>query len=267
LAVVVIGLTGGIGSGKSTVASLLAAKGALVLDAATGCAFDEDDADLAQTVADHLGSALRTARLHEELEDAHLGTAAALAAALEGNDRYPADHASSVAELAVAIGRELGVSDAELRDLRYGALFHDIGKVAVPRAILTKAGPLSPTELEAVRRHPVAGEEILAPVPFLSGVRRIVRHDHERWDGRGYPDGLAGEAIPLGARIVLVADAYHAMRADRPYRAALSARAARAELEAHAGTQFDPGVVAALARVLERAEAAAGQAARRPGSG
>ena len=104
-----------------------------------------------------------------------------------------------------------------------------------------------------VRRHPEVGEQILAPVPFLAGVRRIVRHDHERWDGNGYPDGLGGDAIPLGARIVLVVDAYHAMISDRPYRRAMPAEEARAELRRHAGTQFDPRVVDAALDVLAAA--------------
>jgi HD-GYP domain-containing protein (c-di-GMP phosphodiesterase class II) len=223
-----------------------------MLRATQGVAFDYDDAQLIQSVAEHLGSALRTAQLYEQLDEAHLGTAAALAAALEARDYYTADHARSIAELAVAVGRELGMQEDALRDIRYGAIFHDIGKIAIPDAILNKAGPLTASEFEIIRQHPVAGERILAPVPFLSGVRRIVRHDHERWDGRGYPDGLRGEQIPLGARIVFVVDAYHAMRSDRPYRRALSPQATRAELHMHAGTQFDPRVVHVLVNVVER---------------
>ena len=214
--------------------------------------FDEDDAQLVQRVADHLGAALRTAELYDELEQAHLGTAAALAAALEAKDAYTADHADAVADLAVEVGRELGLGDAALREVRYGAIFHDIGKIAIPDVVLNKPGPLTAAELDLVRRHPVVGEEILAPVPFLAGVRRIVRHDHERWDGRGYPDGLRGEAIPLGARIVLVVDAYHAMRTDRPYRPAMTEAEARAELSRNAGSQFDPRVTRALLAVLWR---------------
>jgi len=149
------------------------------------------------------------------------------------------------------VGRKLGLDDSAQRDLRYGAIFHDIGKIAIPDAVLNKPAALDEGEFELIRRHPVIGAEILAPVPFLSAVREVVRHDHERWDGAGYPDGLKGEEIPLGARIVLVVDAYHAMVSDRPYRRAMHEAAARAELLAHAGTQFDPAVVDALLAVLD----------------
>jgi diguanylate cyclase (GGDEF)-like protein len=225
--------------------------GALAARVPAGSCLDEYDAQVLEALADQLGAALRTARLYAELDETHLGTAAALAAALEAKDHYTADHARSIAELAVAVGRELGLTEDQLRDLRYGAIFHDIGKIAIPDAILNKPGPLTAPEFRVVREHPRVGEEILAPVPFLSTVRRIVRHDHERWDGMGYPDGLSGEDIPLGARIVFVVDAYHAMRSDRPYRSALAEADARRELLAHAGDQFDPRVVRAFLAVLD----------------
>jgi diguanylate cyclase (GGDEF)-like protein len=213
-------------------------------------AFDEDDARLLQTVSDQLGSALRSAVLYEQLSAAYLGTAEALAAALEAKDSYTAMHARSIAAWAEAVGRRLGLRDEDLRDLRYGAVFHDIGKIAIPEAILNKRGPLDADERRELERHTEVGEQILAPVSFLAGVRPVVRHEHERWDGAGYPDGLAGEAIPLGARIVFVCDAFHAMTSDRPYRAAMSRDAARAELLSHAGSQFDPAVVDAFLEVL-----------------
>jgi diguanylate cyclase (GGDEF)-like protein len=192
------------------------------------------------------------ALLSEALEEVHAATTAALAAALEARDGYTAEHARSVVTLAVAVGEELGLDPRMLRDVRLGATFHDIGKIAVPDAILHKPGRLTAEEFEIVKRHPATGERILAPVPFLTGVGRIVRHDHERWDGTGYPDGLRGEEIPIGSRIVFVVDAFDAMTSDRPYRAALSRDEARARLRAGAGTQFDPGVVAAFERVLDR---------------
>ena len=122
----------------------------------------------------------------------------------------------------------------------------------MPDAILNKPGKLIADEFEIIKRHPVTGEQILAPVPFLADVRRIVRHDHERWDGTGYPDGLRGAQIPIGARIVFVVDAFHAMTSDRPYRMGMGDGAARAELRAGAGTQFDPEVVDALLAILDR---------------
>ncbi|MDX6642721.1 MAG: hypothetical protein QOD76_683, partial [Solirubrobacteraceae bacterium] len=191
-------------------------------------AFDAEDAQLVQTVADHVGAALRTADLYRELEQTYVGTAEALAAALEAKDDYTAGHARSIADAAVEVGRALGLDESALRNVRYGAIFHDIGKIAVPDAILHKPGKLTSAEFEVVKRHPIHGEEILAPVPFLADVRRIVRHDHERWDGAGYPDGLRGPQIPIGARIVFVVDAFHAMVSDRPYRHGMAETEARA---------------------------------------
>jgi diguanylate cyclase (GGDEF)-like protein len=230
--------------------------GAINVEELEAHAFDEDDARLLQTVADQLGSALRSALLYEQLDRAYLGTAEALATALEAKDSYTAQHAHSLVQWAEAVGRRLGMDDHQLRDLRYGAVFHDIGKIAVPEAILNKRGPLDDDERKIMERHTIVGEQILAPVDFLAGVRPLVRHEHERWDGDGYPDGLHGEQIPLGARIVLVCDAYHAMTSDRPYRAAMSDADARAELRAGAGTQFDPRVVDNFVAVLDAAGAA-----------
>jgi GAF domain-containing protein len=213
-------------------------------------AFDEEDSRLLQAVADQLGAALRSATLYEQLERAYLGTAEALSAALEAKDSYTAAHSRSLVQRAEAVGRWLGMSDAALRALRYAAVFHDIGKLAVPEAILNKSGPLTEEEFAVVQRHTVVGEQILAPVEFLEDVLPLVRGAHERWDGSGYPDGLAGEQIPLGARIVFACDTYDAMTTDRPYRAALPEEEARAELRRVAGSQLDPRVVDALLAVV-----------------
>ena len=134
------------------------------------------------------------------------------------------------------------MDEDRLRDLRFAAVFHDIGKLSIPEAILSKPGPLTPDEWAIMERHTLVGEQILAPVAFLSGVCTLVRHEHERWDGAGYPDGLAGEAIPLGSRIIFACDALHAMTSDRPYRRALGRATAVEELRRNAGTQFDPRV-------------------------
>ncbi|HKP90154.1 MAG TPA: diguanylate cyclase, partial [Thermoleophilaceae bacterium] len=214
-------------------------------------AFDEGDARLIETVADQLGAALRSATLYEQLERAYIGTAEALAAALEAKDAHTALHARSIVDTAEAVGLALGLGGEALRDLRYGAAFHDIGKIAVPEAILNKPGPLTDAERAEVERHVVVGEQILAPVEFLAGVRPLVRHGHEHWDGGGYPDGLAGERIPLGSRIILACDALDAMTSDRPYRAAMPDAEARRELRRFAGTQFDPAIVDALLHVLD----------------
>jgi two-component system, cell cycle response regulator len=160
-------------------------------------------------------------------------------------EREPAMHAHlvGVAELALAVGRELGMAAEQLDELARAAELHDVGKIAIPEEILRKPGPLDDDEWAFVRSHTVIGERILSAAPALRPVARIVRSTHERWDGGGYPDGLSGDQIPLGARVVAVCDAYEAMVSDRPYRAALSPEQAVEELREHAGTQFDPDVV------------------------
>jgi putative nucleotidyltransferase with HDIG domain len=169
-----------------------------------------------------------------------------LLSALSERDPALYEHMSSVAELAERTARRLGLSRDELEIVRHAAELHDVGKVAIPDEILAKAGPLTEEEWTFVRRHTLAGERIVSAAPALNAVSRLVRSSHERWDGAGYPDGLAGEAIPLGARIVAVADAFDAMTAGRPYRAAISHEEALAELQRCAGTQFDSAVVAAF---------------------
>jgi putative nucleotidyltransferase with HDIG domain len=253
----------GIGARACALAPFHAEKGERIIVGAArlyeGHDFDEPEVALLDAVTKATGHALERAWLTKErielvdrLEAAWLGTAEALAAALEAKDSYTADHASSIADLAVEVGAEFGLDADAQRDLRYGAIFHDIGKIAIPDAILNKPGPLTGPEFEVIKRHPIVGEQILAPVPFLEQVRRIVRHDHERWDGNGYPDGLKGRQIPIGARIVLVVDAFHAMVSDRSYRQGMSEESARLELRKHAGTQFDPDVVDAFLRVLDK---------------
>jgi putative nucleotidyltransferase with HDIG domain len=177
-------------------------------------------------------------------------TLASLADALEAKDAWTSDHTNEVARLAVDVGRVLGVDDDDLRTVELGALLHDIGKIAVPESILRKPGPLTDEEWEVMRRHPEAGERVLAPISSLREVLPVVRGSHERWDGQGYPDGLAGDAIPLGARIVAVCDAYCAMTEQRPYRSSLSPVEAASELRANAATQFDPDCVDAFLRVI-----------------
>ena len=228
--------------------------GAINIEELEPDAFDEDDARLVETVADQAGAALRSASLYEQLERGYLGTAQALVAALEAKDAYTAEHGRLIVAHSEAIGRRLGLDEAELRDLRFAAVFHDIGKISVPEAILSKPGPLTPEERAIMERHTLIGEQILRPVEFLAGVCRLVRHEHERWDGAGYPDRLSGEDIPLGSRIILACDALHAMTSDRPYRRALTHDVAIDELRRHAGTQFDPRVVDELLALLEEAQ-------------
>jgi diguanylate cyclase (GGDEF)-like protein len=166
------------------------------------------------------------------------------------------DHSAGVARLAVAVGRRLGMNAEELDELTRAAELHDVGKVAIPDAILNKPDQLDATEWEFMRQHTILGERILSAAPALRPVARIVRSSHERWDGAGYPDGLAGESIPLAARIVAVCDAYEAITSDRCYRQARSLAAARDELHRAAGSQFDPAVVEVFLDELDRPEAA-----------
>jgi diguanylate cyclase (GGDEF)-like protein/putative nucleotidyltransferase with HDIG domain len=171
---------------------------------------------------------------------------AALAVALLERDRYTGEHSEYVVALTGAVARDLGLDDAATAEVQAAALLHDIGKVAVPDEILNKPGALTEEQWRLMRDHTVIGERILRAIPGLGNVARIVRHEHERWDGAGYPDGLAAEDIPIGSRIILACDAYHAMTSDRPYRASMSHGDAIAELSANAGTQFDRRVVEVL---------------------
>jgi diguanylate cyclase (GGDEF)-like protein len=183
-------------------------------------------------------------------EEAFLAAIAALVEALEHKDAYTAAHAHGVADLARTVGIRMGLGEDALRTLAHAALLHDIGKIAIPTEILVKPEKLTDDEFEVIRSHAAVGAGMVARIPGLEPVAPLVRHAHERWDGDGYPDRIAGEEIPLGARIIAVCDAFHAMTSDRPYRAALPLEAALAELERHAGTQFDAAVVAALLREL-----------------
>ena len=184
-----------------------------------------------------------------ETERTYDTTLQALSNALDVRDSETEGHSRRVVEYMELIIAHLAVAPGHLATLRRGALLHDIGKIGVPDNVLRKPAALSEAEWIVMKRHPEHGARIIAQIPFLEDVSRIVRHHHERWDGRGYPDGIAGEAIPLGARIFAVADSFDAMTSDRPYRRAMSVEDARAEVARCRGTQFDPDVADAFARV------------------
>ena len=188
-----------------------------------------------------------------ELNNAYHGTALVLGDVLEADDGYTGQHCHSVVDLVMEVARELGLNAERRRNLEFGALLHDVGKIAIPKEIINKPGQLDSDEWTIMRTHTIAGQKMLDRVGgFMTEVGRIVRSHHERWDGGGYPDRLAGEDIPLEARIITCCDSWNAMRTDRVYRKALPYDVALTELLCNNGTQFDPQVVAALLRVVGR---------------
>jgi HD-GYP domain-containing protein (c-di-GMP phosphodiesterase class II) len=203
---------------------------------------------LARLVGDELEREL-VVRQKLELE-IQANASQALLAALQAREQYTSDHSRSVLDLSLAVGRHLGLAAQQLTEVGQVAGLHDVGKVGIPDRVLQKPGPLDPDEQRLMRTHPAIGERIVASVEGLAHLAPAVRAEHERWDGEGYPDGLAGDAIPLPSRICLVCDAYDAMTTDRPYREAMPYRDAVAELTRQAGRQFDPGLVEALLDVL-----------------
>jgi hypothetical protein len=205
---------------------------------------------MARVIAGELDRVIREAERREAAAAAH--QVAALLAALEARDGATERHSRAVVDLAVAVAAELGVDDCRLTEVERAALLHDIGKLGVSDAVLRKPSRLDGREWLEMRRHPVIGERIVASMPALAPLSPVIRAEHERWDGNGYPDGLRGDHIPLMSRVVFACDAYHAMTSDRPYRPALSREQALRELQRGAGTQFCPRTVGALLAVLDR---------------
>lgn len=216
--------------------------------------FKQDEIELLATASNEAAIAIDNARIYENLQDAFVGTIRSLAETIDAKDTYTRGHSERVSLYAEAIARGLGLDGDELQTIRYAGYLHDVGKIGIPDAILSKPGKLTVEEFGIIKKHPVLSERILKPVNFPFPVQSIVRHHHERYDGKGYPDHLAGEEIPLGARILFVADAFEAMTSDRPYRKALSNKMALDELERNKGTQFDARIVKVFARILDTEE-------------
>lgn len=193
---------------------------------------------------------LRIKRLTDQLEQTE-SVIFALARAVEAKDSYTKEHILRIANYAERLGRALNLESQEILAIRYGGILHDIGKIGVSEAILRKPGPLTEQEWLEIRKHPIIGESIIQPMRFANKVGPIVRGHHERWDGKGYPDGLKEKAIPLGARIVALVDSYDAMTTDRPYRKALSVKRACREIEQDAGSKFDPELVPIFLKLLK----------------
>lgn len=209
-------------------------------------AFDAGDAALLETVATQLGATLHRVKLYEQLEGAFTTTLDVLAGAMQAKDAYTAEHENGVGDLSIRVAARLRMDPHEQQTVRYAALLHDIGKIAVPTEILNKQGPLDDHEWAVMRRHTIVGAELLARIPFFAAAHPLVRSSHEHWDGSGYPDGLAETSIPLGARIILACDALSAMITDRSYRRRRPLGEALRELRRCSGSQFDPAVVDAV---------------------
>jgi diguanylate cyclase (GGDEF)-like protein len=214
--------------------------------------FGERELRLLGGLARQAALAMDNASSYEDLERTFVSTVEALASSLEASGGQTSTHARRITDLALRVGRELGLDERALKRLELGALLHDIGKIGIPPEILSKPGRLTAQERAVIESQSEIGERIIAPIHSLQDVRPVVRHCHERWDGRGYPDGVAGEAIPIESRIVLVCDAYHAMTAERPYREPLDHAEAVHRLAEGAGSRFDPLVVEAALKLLAR---------------
>ncbi len=255
---------------RSLVSAPLRARGRLigavhVLDKQGADGFNTEDQALLQTIASHIGVAIENSRLYQEerqtaehlavtldeLEDTYDATLAALSGALDLRDNETEGHARRVTQYALRIAGECGIAGDELVAIERGALLHDIGKIGVPDSILLKPGKLTDEEWIVMRSHPLLGWQMIRNIRFLEEAAPIVLHHHERFDGGGYPHGLAGEQIPLGARIFAISDTFDAMTSDRPYRRALPYPIAAAEISRCAGTQFDPVVVECFLAVPE----------------
>jgi len=214
--------------------------------------FDNDKLRVVSAIADQAASALQRANLHEQMEASFVQTVVALANAAEERDSYTQEHSESLARLAEATCQEMALPDETIKAIHWAALLHDIGKIGIPDGILRKPGPLDDAEWVVMKRHPVIGARIVAPVKKLANVAPIISAHHERFDGKGYPSGMKGEEIPLGARLLSVVDAYGAMTDNRLYRNAHTHAEAVVELQRCSGSQFDPKVVEAFLRVLDR---------------
>jgi len=217
-----------------------------VLNKQDGSDFNGQDLEALMSVASTTAIAIENTRLHQSMVDGYKGTIEALAAAIDAKDPYTCGHSQRVTEYALLGGISLSLSREELEVLEYAGILHDIGKIGISDRMLCKPGRLTPKEWDIMRRHSTIGANILKNVPFLQPARELILHHHERYDGSGYPDGLKGEEIPIGARLLGVADAFDTMTTSRSYCAALDVQSALEELRQLSGTQFCPVAVDAF---------------------
>lgn len=214
-------------------------------------AFDNDDLRILTLIANQAAIAIENSRLYESLEESYLDTIRALVSAMEAKDRYTRGHSERVRQFALKTARLLKLSESEMRQLNYAGYLHDIGKIGIADTLLSKVEPLTDEEYDLIKQHPDIGHAILKDVKHLSATCAIIRCEHERYDGNGYPNGLKQNQIPIGARIIAVADAFDAMTTDRPYHKAISEKAAIRILKKESAKQFDPRVIKAFLKILK----------------
>jgi putative nucleotidyltransferase with HDIG domain len=249
---------GGGGAGVSTVTVAPIKSGDRLLglvyldSSAPGKRFMEEDAEILAAVGIQLGTMLENIRLSGHGREFFIGVIRTLVNMIEAKDKYTHGHSERVTRLSLAVGKELALDEKAAETLRVAGLLHDIGKVGVPEAILNKPGSLTDEEFALIKKHPEAGADFIKHLEGFEEIIAGIRHHHERYDGRGYPDGLAGEKIPLLARIIAVADSFDAMTSDRAYRKALSVEAALGEVVKNKGSQFDPAAADAFGRAYEK---------------
>ena len=205
-----------------------------------------NDMEFVSIFANNIATAFRRAALDEELKTSYVSSVRALVQAIEEKDPYTRGHSERVSAMAVQIAHVLGLPDSEIEYLRFGSILHDVGKIGIPESIVRSPKALSAAEYKIIQKHPLKGVEILQPISFIKDHMYLVRNHHERWDGRGYPDGLAGDDIPLGAQVVAVADAFDAMTSSRPYRKGMPAKQAAKEISRSAGSQFSTRIAEAF---------------------
>ncbi len=213
-------------------------------------AFSERDLEVLKLVANQASIAIQNSELYSSLKQSYLDSIKTLVSAIEAKDPYTSGHSERVRKYALKIARKLKLPPEAIEEIDYAGYLHDIGKIGISDSVLTKPSPLTQEEYETIKKHPKIGHNILKHAHHLSGACEIIKYEHERYDGNGYPNGLKKSEIPIGARIIAVADAYDAMTTDRPYRKALSKKEAIKRLKEESGGQFDPKVVKAFLSII-----------------
>jgi HD-GYP domain-containing protein (c-di-GMP phosphodiesterase class II) len=245
----------GVAGGRCEMAAPLIVRGEVIgvldAEATEPGVFSQNDLNLFSTFASWAAIALHNARLFENTQQTYYETIRSLAQALEARDAYTKGHSERVTRYAIKIAKKMGLSDRDCKVIQYAGLLHDIGKIGIADSVLNKRLQLSDDEWTTIQNHPLFGDNILGPLKFLAEAQEIVLHHHECFDGTGYPDKLAGDQIPLEARIIGVADAYDAMTSDRPYRKAMLHEDAVKELKLSSGSQFDPKVVETFLSIID----------------